>query len=149
VLRFVPFLPEHVDGLMLQPAQAEVRRVLTDRVQLEALRWKGIAESAIAEDGRVAGCAGLWHHWAGRAEAWALVGRTQPMEWLAIARRMATMLAAAERNGVWRIESHADAGFAPACRLLELLGFERKVLDERWSPEGRDNFLYVRLREAR
>lgn len=153
MLRFVPFDPEHFRYLALQGAQFDQAGFTASPAYAEMLRTRGFALTALYEtadpaEARVAGCAGVLHQWRGRALAWAFIGSTRPSEWTAIARRMASGLAAAERGGVWRIEAHADAGFRPAQRLLEVLGFEREGLERAFSPTGRDCWLYARINRA-
>lgn len=152
-VRFIPFEPGHLKQLEAQPGQAgELGPTLCDPEIAGALRYRGVALTALGETDAaggvvVLGCGGVLNRWRGVALAWALVGTVaRPGEWTAITRRVAGAIAAAHRAGVWRIEAQADAGYAPAQRWLELLGFEREQLLEGWSPLGRDCWLYKHMR---
>jgi hypothetical protein len=152
-VRFIPFAPEHLRHLEVQPEQqGERAATLCDPEIAGGLRNRGVALTALGDTdqaGRavVLGCGGVLHRWHGVALAWALVGSLAlPREWLAITRRVESVIHAAHRAGVWRIEAQADAGYAPACRWLELMGFEREQLLEGWSPLGRDCWLYKHMR---
>lgn len=146
MLRFVPFEPAHVAAIVA--AQPHLATIAPAAAWAPVLRDNGLAETALAEEAgrpRIAGCGGILHQWPGRAIAWALIGRTKPQEWTAIVRRMKTIIAGAEAGSVWRLEAQANADFAPGCRLLELLGFERECLARRYTPAGGDAFFYVRV----
>lgn len=152
MLRFVPFEARHLDFLDLQPAQNEAREWVRSPEGAARLRATGIAMTGAEfdQDGsvrRVAGCAGITHQWRGRALAWTLIGAVDKPEWLAIVRQMAAAIRGAHLAGVRRIEATADAAFEPGCRLLDLLGFdEPRQLLRCYSPEGRDHYLYARVR---
>ena len=177
MIRFAPFLPEHLTRLEVQAAQAELAAIAAQPVNGQTLRWGGVAETCIEvlprfaplpashavssqradqssplgpdyAGARIIACAGLLHQWPGRALAWAVVGRTEPRQWIAIARRMAAMIGSAERCGMRRIEAAADAEFPQGCRLLEMLGFEIECRARAYSPAGRDHFLYAKIAES-
>lgn len=151
MLRFLPFEPWHLKALELAPGQEAVRDLL-DRPGFGAGLAAGVAQTAIdlqegdLEGSRVAACAGFLLPWPGRAVAWSLFGIVAAGEWAPIYRRCARMIRSAERAGLRRIEAQADAGFRPACRFLEALGFTPEGLMRAWSPDGRDHWLYARVR---
>lgn len=150
MVSFLPFEPDHLRHIRLQPAQVDQKRSLLDRPYARELALKGVALTAVAPDVsglRVLGCAGILHQWPGRALAWAIIGEARPLEWSAIVKRMSLVIGAAERAGLRRLEAQADAAFIPGCRLLEMLSFKREALMRRFSPAGRDCWLYARLAE--
>jgi RimJ/RimL family protein N-acetyltransferase len=148
MLRFVPFEPDHLKVLRLQAAQSALDRVIGNTAYAAMLRDGGVAMTAIEEGAngvRVAGCAGILFQWPGRGVAWTLLGEIRRAEWVAVARRMESMLQSAHRTGTRRIEAAADAEFAAGNRLLRMLGFQPEGRMRAYSPEGRDHILYARI----
>lgn len=146
-MRFVALEVEHLQRLNVQPQQAsELAAVNASGVA--QLKYYGIAMAAVADDGRVLACGGLMHKWKGLGSVWALIARDiKPQEWVAVVRRVRSGLDNAHRSGTVRIEATADADYKPACRLLEMLGFdEPRVRLRVYSPLGRDCYLYARIR---
>lgn len=150
MVRFIPFAVSHLNYVNVQPQQAAELAAMSG-ASASALTECGVAMTAVAEGDASRGvlaCAGIIHRWRGLANLWSIVGRdTKPREWPTIVRRVCAGLDTAHRAGVVRIEATADAGFLPAQRLLELLGFdEPRALLRAYSPQGRDCWLYARIR---
>lgn len=126
MIEFVPFKPDHLDGIVLQAAQAE------QGLRLSFPEWRQVFQVprlsySLRLDGRVAGSAGILPQWkttnGGCASAWALLGEIPPPVWPAVARRCAAMIARAHRMGYARIEAGVDYDFAAGHRFVEWLGF--------------------------
>jgi hypothetical protein len=148
MLRFVPFEPDHLLQMRLQPAQRALDGVIVKPAYAAMLRDHGVALTALDEDAngvRVAACAGVLFQWQGRAIAWTLVGDGRRDEWLAIVRRMSETIAAVHRTGTHRIEATADAGFAAGNRMLRMLGFQCEGVMRAYSPDRRDHNLYAKI----
>ena len=137
----VPFKSEHLASIKLQQQQA----YLSDWVTLE--QGRGLEEHpsyTAMVDGKPIGAAGVLHMWKGRAQAWAFISNTGPMNFLKGHRAVKRFL---DGCYVQRMEMTCDCDFPEAHRWAKMLGFhmecERMV---NYSPDGRDCALYARLR---
>ena len=138
----VPFHPDHLDALLLQPAQAYMRAFLSHPGYGQALAIPGKAFSALDGD-TVLGCAGILPLWESRAEAWALFGGDLKRHFVQIHRATLRFLDACP---IRRIEATCDAGFCDAKRWIELLGFAYEGPLRAYTPDGRDALRYARIR---
>lgn len=145
MIEFLPYRPEHLGALALQPAQAAWRDKMLRPGYAASLAnghaWTGRCQMS----GRLLGSAGFVPQWPGRAVAWALFGAIPPASWPRVVAKIRGELAALHCGGYRRIEAQVARGFAPGCRLAHLLGFEVEALAEGWGPDGGDYFLYRRL----
>ena len=155
MVTFRPFEPCHLDYIDPQRAQlAEFGALMRSPQHARELRYKGVALTALGDTPdparfRVLACAGLVPQWRGRAILWGLVSEeARPEEWTAIVRRTRSAIASAHRAGIVRIEAVADARWRPACRLLEILGFERETARpmELYGPDGSPAHQYAHVR---
>lgn len=139
-----PFMARHIDQIELQPAQAGLRAFLE---QGHALH---LAEGSLAftgfQDGKAIGCAGLIEIWPGRDCAWSLLSDCGPRAFLNVHRTIMRFLG--ERR-TRRTEMSVDADHAAGQRWAELLGFRKEGLMRSYSPDGRDAYLYARIRNDR
>jgi hypothetical protein len=141
-MMIVPFHPDHLTRLKLQPKQGGALSGLTTD-QSEMMAGCDIAWTALDGD-EVVACAGIMHLWEGRGHAWALLSGN-------IGRRMVQMHRAVKRaielSGYRRIEMDVDAEFAEAKHWARLLGF----IDETphgmpgYSPDGRLYHKFARV----
>jgi hypothetical protein len=141
-MNIVPFKAEHLDELVVQPAQ----RHLDDWVanaNYKALEGPH-AFSAINDAGECVFCGGVTEVWPDRAQAWAIIaegaGALMPRITKATRRLMDLV--------PWRrIEITVDCEFPQGHRWARLLGFtlecERMVA---YTPDGRDSALYARIK---
>jgi hypothetical protein len=139
-LEIVPFRREHLFQIELQGAQAS----LSEKQNLEyavALEQSGAYTGLV--DGRPIICAGLVEQWEGRALAWALLSNDAGPWMLDITRACKRMF---QLSGYRRIEAHVDAEFQQAVRWALMLGFEVESKMQAFTPEGRDAFMFTRLR---
>lgn len=136
------FKPEHLETLILQPAQVHAYANISDKGYGKVLS-KYEAYTAFV-DGRVVACAGTLPIWDGRAEVWSLVASDigklgmrslhfAVKRWLACA-------------AFRRLEAHCDAGFLQAHRWLMLLGFVYEGPLAKYLPDGRDCIRFARVR---
>lgn len=140
-MQIVPFKAEHLFALRLQPAQAAYLSEFTP-TYAHALEQVGGSFTALV-DGQPIACAGLVEQWRGRALAWALLSQVGPHRFVRITRAVRRAL---ELSSYTRIEAQVDAGFAEAITWAELLGFRAESVMAKFTPEGRDAFMYVRIR---
>lgn len=140
-MEIVPFQPEHLDTLALQPSQADFLQNF-DKTYAPALIAAGPCFTAI-KDGIILGCAGLSKQWDNRAIAWALLSANLGREFVRIHRAVERYLLIADFK---RIEAFVDANFAEGHRWMQMLGFEREGYMRSFSPSGNDAVLYARIR---
>jgi hypothetical protein len=140
-MQVVPFDSQHIFGLNLQDAQREFYDKFTPEYGY-ALAQAGGGYTALV-DGHPVCCAGLIEQWHGRALAWALVGDDSGRYFPRIVKAMRRMLDLADYR---RIEAQVDCKFIQGIRLARLLGFELESKMEAFTPDGRDSFMYVRIK---
>ena len=136
------FKPEHLNELILQPAQEFARSSLSDRGLAESLA-EGDSYAGII-DGRVVACAGVQQMWEGRGEAWALIARDIGPRGMHELHFQAKRFL--ERSALRRIEASCDAASAQAHRWLILLGFKYEGPLAKYTPDGRDCLRFARVR---
>lgn len=140
-MEIIPFQPEHLDLLALQPAQSDFLQSF-DKSYAPALIASGPCFTAV-KDGVILGCAGLSKQWDNRAIAWALLSSNIGREFIRIHRAVERYLAIADFK---RIEAFVDANFAEGHRWIKMLCFEREGYMRSFSPSGNDAVLYARIR---
>ncbi len=138
----VPFEPDHLTRLLLQPSQANMQAFMTDPEYAEQLRAAGPAYSLVVGD-EVFACAGLIPQWENRAVAWALVASEAGRHFRAIHQ---AVLRTFELHPFRRIETAVLQDFEQGHRWVRMLGFEREGLMRAYSPDGQDYDLYARVR---
>lgn len=144
-IRFVPFRPEHMGDIELQEAQACFRVLMSKATYGQALCEPGLSFSGLV-NGIIVGCAGVLPHWPGRAIAWAVLSNQIPARaWPAITRKVIQVFDAAHAQGHARIECTVDCEHYTGMEWVRRLGFDKPVRLERYSPQGRDHFLYRRF----
>lgn len=133
------FRPEHLEQLILQPAQEFAG---LNRGHAESLSKTESFAGLI--DGRVVACAGVTPLWDGRGEAWALIARDIG------AKGMHELHFQAKRylsgSALRRIEASCDATFMQAHRWLFLLGFKFEGPLRKYTPDGRDCLRFARVK---
>lgn len=143
---FIPYRPEHLAQIALQPAQRAASAVIKEGYA-ESLAVPGMAWSASNESGEILGCAGMVPQWEGRVIAWALLGVAIPKRaWPTIAKKIAREFnAALADHGRHRVEITVPVNFGAGCRLARLLGFEIEGRLRAYAPDGSDHFLYAKI----
>ncbi len=132
------FHPTDLDRIVLQPTQAATRPLLDPR-WLETLADGGPAYTA-EEDGRLIACAGFLEGDRG-ALLWSFLCERAPMRRLTkMARRLI------EVHPYPKIVATTAVDFQPGCRWLELLGFRAIEVIPEMGVDGRDHWLYERIK---
>ncbi|MGH6915683.1 MAG: GNAT family acetyltransferase, partial [Geminicoccales bacterium] len=120
------------------------------RAYLEKGHAIHLAEDSFAftgfEDGKVVGCAGLVEIWPGRDCAWSLLSECGPRAFLKV---HCTVVRYLEARRTRRTEMAVDVDHAAGQRWAALLGFRKEGLMKSYSPDGRDAFLYAKVRNER
>lgn len=136
-----PFKASHLYDLQLQDAQAMFYERFSPQYG-HALETAGNGWTAFY-DGHPVACAGLVEQWEGRALAWALIAKDAGPHFVRITRAVRRALDVAQ----WRrVEAHVDAEFAAGIRWAEMLGFSVESKMRAFTPEGRDAFMFARIR---
>lgn len=142
MMRIEPFKAAHLVGMQLQPAQ---RLSLDEGMTAEyarALEIAGGGYTALVDE-RVIACAGIVEQWRGRGLAWALIAEDAGRHFVRVTRAVHRALEMAQFR---RVECHVDCEFGAAIRWAEMLGFEVESKMRAFTPEGRDSFMFVRVR---
>lgn len=143
-IAFVPFAPEHLAQLSLQPIQAEIQGYLAS-VNADVL--VGPSTWTALVDGRVVGCGGIMPLWSGVGQAWALIGTMPRRCWpSATAFVRATLLTAMDVRGYHRIQASVRTGFAAGARWAGRLGFDFEGTARAYDPARGDHDLYAMVR---
>ncbi len=137
----VPFAPEHLDILILQPSQEHFSS-LFDKTYGPALAKAGPCFTAIEND-QIIACSGVVKHWENRATAWALISKNAGPYFVRIHKAVQRFL---DSTDIRRIEAYADANFDQGHRWLKMLGFEEEGYMRSFSPLGDDAVLYARIK---
>lgn len=140
-MNVIPYKPEHLKLLTLQPAQLGFDALLGDPAYAEGLAQCGPAYSVFANDELIA-CAGFWPQWHGRAIVWALVSENAGKHFLGFHR---AVLRAFEMHPYRRIETTVKTGFAEGARWARMLGMTKEATLRSYAPDGEDYDLYVRV----
>lgn len=140
-MEIVPFQSDHLYQLRLQNAQEMFYAKFSPNYG-RALEDSGSGWTALV-DGRPVCCAGLVEQWEGRALAWCLLSEDSGTYFVRLVRAIRRALDMAH----WRrVEANVDAEFVQGIRLANLLGFEVESKLQKFTPEGRDAFMYVRIK---
>lgn len=137
----VPFQPEHLSQLMLQPSQVYMQPMLANTLYGKYLFDAGPAYSCVIDD-MVLACAGLIPQWENRTMAWALIASEAGKHFVSIHRAVKRTFA---MHPYRRIETTVNVGFEEGYRWANLLGFEREGLMRKYLPDGGDCYLYARV----
>lgn len=142
-MEIVPFNLEHLRELALQPMQAWMGDRLTPEYG-KSIQVAGPCFTAV-HNGAVLGCAGVVRMWAGRDQAWALLGGECGRHFVGIVRGMARFL---DAHPTHRVEAVVAHDFAQAHRMIQMLGFEHEGLMRGYMADGRDADLYARIKHG-
>lgn len=141
-MEIVPFEAKHLWDLELQDAQEHFYSKFSPGYGT-ALETAGGGYTALV-GGRPIACAGIVEQWQGRGLAWALLAQDSGPHFVGIVRGMRRALGLADYR---RIEAQVDAEFVEGIRLAEMLGFTVESKMAAFTPEGRDAFMFVRIRK--
>ena len=141
-MNIIQFQPDHLEKLLLQPAQENARRYLGNPEYGAALALPGLAFTAV-EGERVLAMAGVLPRWEGRAEAWALLSHDLRRNFIRIHRAVLHFL---DTTDIRRIETAVDANFDDGLVWADMLGFKNEGLMRCYTPEGRDCYRFARVK---
>lgn len=141
-MRIVALEPEHILAVQLQPAQAYAMPHINEAQAVEIAMSRGIGWAAVDGD-EVLACAGIVHVHDERGLAWAMVSDEALRQFKTIHRVISQVVISAP----WRrVEMIVDCDHAAGCRWAERMGFEQEGRMRAYTPDGRDCFLYARVK---
>lgn len=138
----VPFEPEHLTRLSLQPAQAIMQPTLANPTYAQSLKDAGPAYSLVIGD-EVLGCMGLIKQWDERAIAWGLISGGAGPHFTRIHK---AVLATMALHRFRRIETSVTCNFENGRRWAQSLGFVYEGTMKAFTPDGRDCDLFAKVR---
>jgi len=140
-IRIVNYEPWHVDRVIIQPGQKLDLEMA--RSEAAALKYSGVAWSAFRGEDCIA-MIGVIQQARGPANtryaAWALIGRTGSVAFVALHRRVRNWLRA--QKGPVHIEAHVREDFVNGHRWIDMLGYEYRATRPQYGPDGEAYALY-------
>lgn len=141
-MKIVRMKAEHVQAVQLQAAQEYAMPMIDAQHARELAEAAGVAWAAV-DAGRVLACAGIVQAHEQRGLAWAMFSSDALRQFKLIHRLVRQVVDAAP----WRrVEMMVDVRHDAAVRWAERLGFEREGLMRAVTPDGRDCFLYAKVK---
>ena len=140
-MNIVPFEPDHLKRLLLQPSQAIMQPALSKPEYAENLYKAGPAYSLVDGDAVLASM-GLVPQWEHRAVAWGLISAEAGPHFILIHKAVHRTMAL---HPYRRIETSVDCNFRQGHRWARLLGFEHEGRMRAFTQDGRDCDLYARI----
>jgi hypothetical protein len=140
-MTIVPFEPEHLAAIHLQPAQISLQPTLMQPEYGPALQAAGPCYSAMVDD-QVIACAGFYPQWEGRAIVWALISASAGRHFFALHK---AVLRTFNAHGYRRLETAVVVGFVEGERWARMLGFICEGRMRGYMPDGTDCDLYARV----
>lgn len=139
-MRLLPFRPQHVGLLLLQPQQA---KTISFNVSgyLESIAAAGFCYSAEI-DGQLVACAGVADIGFNTGQLWAFVGAGAGRHMVVLDRAVRRLLSL---RSFRRIQASTEADFKQGCRWLEMLDFQSEGLMRKYGPDGADHIRYARI----
>lgn len=144
-MRIVPFQPEHLQSLLLQPGQASVQGEIRSPAMARTIADTAEAYTALADDGQVIAVAGAFPQWEGRVKGWALLSHDAGRYMLRLTRAIRRWLDACPAR---RVEIDVDARWDCAVLWAHLLGFKHEGTMRAYAPDGSDAHLFARIRHG-
>lgn len=141
MMEIVPFKPEHLETLLLQPSQKMLQPHILNKGYGEGLAAAGPAYSGVVDDAVIA-CMGLIPQWPGRAIAWGLIAAEAGSHFITITKAVFRTM---ELHPFRRIETAVASNFEQGHRWARMLGFEREGKMRAYTPTGDDCDLYARV----
>lgn len=141
-MKIVALKPEHILAVQLQPAQDFAMPFVTERQAVDIAAARGIGWTAMDGD-QVLACAGIVHVHDERGLAWSMISEGALRQFKTIHRVISRVVDSAP----WRrVEMIVDCEHAAGRRWAERMGFEQEGRMRAYTPDGRDCFLYARVK---
>jgi RimJ/RimL family protein N-acetyltransferase len=141
-MKIIPFEPEHLKDIKVQGGQLDWQLYNYETYGAE-LKKAGMAYTAVDNEGRIIGCAGIIKIWTGRGEAWALFGGGWQRHYIGITK---AVLRGLRLSNLRRIEANVRADFDKAQAWITYLGFNEEGYMRKYGADGADFIRYARIR---
>lgn len=133
---------EHILAVRPQAAQKIVSGEVTPEYAAHLASLKGVGW-AIVEDNVVFACGGIVEKWPGSGQSWAIFSDAVLQRFRPVHRLVTGVL----RDAPWtRIEMDVDAEHVAGIAWAERLGFVNEGLRRKYTVDGRDVYLFARVR---
>lgn len=134
--------PHHLLSVQLQPAQTFVGCGMTEAEARAIAEQPGVGWAAVEGSATIA-CGGIAQAWESRGIAWMMLSDAALRQFTPIHRMVKDVLARAP----WRrIEMTVDVSHIAGCRWAERLGFVREGRMQAFTRDGRDCYLYAKVK---
>lgn len=140
-----PLAREDLDDISsrLQPCQKDMVEYFKQHNYFEVHTKDGEAYSVRNESGEIILCAGLCKEWEGRAVAWALFTDGIRLKMVSLVRAIKRYLLIQPFR---RVEAYIYVDHLEGIRLAEMVGMKFEGTMKAFSPEGKDMYLYARVK---
>lgn len=143
MMKIVALEAQHILEVQLQQAQAYAIPTVTPEHAQALVRAKGIGWTALDSDGQAIACAGIIEMHPQRGMAWALISDAALKQFKTIHR----VISAVVRSAPWRrIEMTVDSQHTAGIAWAKRLGFKQEGLMAAYTPDGRDCFLFAKVK---
>ncbi|WP_242683746.1 GNAT family acetyltransferase [Paenalcaligenes suwonensis] len=143
MIKIVALEVEHILAVQLQQAQAYAIPIVTAEHAHALVQANGVGWAALDDDGNATACAGIIEMHQQRGMAWALISEAALKQFKTLHR----VISAVVRSAPWkRIEMTVDSQHTAGIAWAERLGFKREGLMTAYTPDGRDCFLYAKVK---
>jgi hypothetical protein len=144
-MTIVDFHPEHLRGLELANDKEALMMapVIAKPDYAEGLVTAGPCFTAHTDNWAVIACGGVFKQGEHRGIVWALMTPATRFYMTSITRAIVRFM---DGCGIRRIEAAVDAEYEISQRWHELMGFKREGLMDCYTPDGRDAYLYARIK---
>lgn len=143
MVKLIPYLPEHLISLSMQPSQQWFQPHATQQCAEAWANCKHV--TTCVGDDRVLAIAGIEEYWPGRALLWSVFSDNMAREFgrvHVLAKRFI------DQGKVRRLEAAVEIGFDNGHRWMRALGFELETpCARRYKANGADCAIYVRITE--
>ncbi|MFC3864620.1 GNAT family N-acetyltransferase [Alcaligenes aquatilis] len=142
-MKIVALTSEHLLSVQLQQAQAYAIPTVTPEHAQALVSANGVGWAALGDDGAAIACAGIVEMHPQRGMAWALLSDAALSQFKTIHRVVSRVVESAP----WRrLEMTVDSQHAAGIAWAERLGFKCEGLMAAYTPDGRDCFLYAKVK---
>lgn len=141
-LRVNKLKAEDLVVLLDKKARSYVGPVLTE-AQIAALEASAHSYSLFIDE-KITLCGGVMEYWTNRGEAWAVLDPECKPHFVAVTAAAKRFLNVCPVN---RIEAAVDVDFKAGNRWVKSLGFQFEATCRKFLPDGRNAFLYSRVRD--
>ena len=135
-----PYVYTDLLNINLQQAQISMSNLIANDDYAKSL--EGNSFSGVV-DNNVIACGGIMDIWQGRGVAWMLLSSNISKWFLKIDRAIRVQIA---QSDLQRLEAYCYCDHLEGKRWLELLGFQQEGIMKKFTPDGKDHYLYARVK---